>query len=332
MTEAAARKFRAKHAPREEADPTKSTKSYKSKKVKQPAVPRGKASTSTKEDDKLTEEGTQRQSASKGKASGATAAGALSKDNKAKAAHAKKTNVAKFTPEQDAVAAKFCNFLNTTSAEQILDMERKFIATQGPKDNTIEDFWRMVFQENVAAIISVCDYVEEGTQKCAEYFPAKAGDFKNYGKMFVNNKKVDDIVHTLEVLPDGCSNSIITKLIFCTEWPDKGMPSKGGIPLKLRRLTREAGTGTVVVHCSAGVGRTGTYIAIEMAIQKLLKGREVSIVEIFKDLRNCRPSCVQNTAQYLYIYSSVLEFILTRNITHKPTQKKFLDELAEVME
>ncbi|CAJ0569568.1 unnamed protein product, partial [Mesorhabditis spiculigera] len=74
----------------------------------------------------------------------------------------------------------------------------------------------------------------------------------------------------------------------------------------------EAGTGTVVVHCSAGVGRTGTYIAIEMAIQKLLKGKEVSIVEIFKDLRNCRPSCVQNTAQYLYIYSSVLEFILVR--------------------
>ncbi|CAJ0558876.1 unnamed protein product, partial [Mesorhabditis spiculigera] len=326
MTEAAAKKFRTKHAPRDEADPhSNSTKSYKSKKVKQPAVPRGKASTNTKEDDKLTEEGTQRQSASKGKASGATAAGALSKDNKARAAQAKKTNVAKFTPEQDAdihcldatrVVLK-TDFGNYTAADgdyihanwiSYDYMERKFIATQGPKDNTIEDFWRMVFQENVAAIIS------------------------NYGKMFVNNKKVDDIVHTLEVLPDGCSNSIITKLIFCTEWPDKGMPSKGGIPLKLRRLTREAGTGTVVVHCSAGVGRTGTYIAIEMAIQKLLKGREVSIVEIFKDLRNCRPSCVQNTAQYLYIYSSVLEFILTRNITHKPTQKKFLDELAEVME
>ncbi|CAJ0568952.1 unnamed protein product, partial [Mesorhabditis spiculigera] len=302
----------------------------------------------------------------------------------------------KFTPEQDSAADKFCNYIKSTPAEQIVSdfekvqtypekkgdcevckkntaknrygdvhcldatrvelktdfgnytsadgdyihanwisfdyLERKYIATQGPKDNTIEDFWRMVFQENVAAIVCVCNFVEGGQSKCAEYFPINAGEYKNYGKMFVNNKKVDDIVYTLEVLPDGCSNSIVTKLIFCTEWPDKGMPTKGGIPLKIRRLTREAGTGPVVVHCSAGIGRTGTYILIEMAIQKLLKGKEPVMIDLYKDLRDCRASSVQNTQQYLYAYSSVLDFIITRRIEYKPLKTKFLKGLCEIME
>ncbi|CAJ0578300.1 unnamed protein product, partial [Mesorhabditis spiculigera] len=87
------------------------------------------------------------------------------------------------------------------------DLDRKYIACQGPKPETIEDFWRMVYQESVVSVIMMCRLEEGGKIKCADYFPTKSGDYKNYGKMFVNNKKVESEdrfdTYTLEVLPDA---------------------------------------------------------------------------------------------------------------------------------
>ncbi|VDL66672.1 unnamed protein product [Nippostrongylus brasiliensis] len=68
--------------------------------------------------------------------------------------------------------------------------DRLYILTQGPKENTIEDFWRMIFQEQCAGVVMLCNYYEDGMQKCDEYFPTESGAYKYYGKMFVNNKKV----------------------------------------------------------------------------------------------------------------------------------------------
>ncbi|CAJ0569569.1 unnamed protein product, partial [Mesorhabditis spiculigera] len=112
---------------------------------------------STKEDDKLTEEDTKRQSASKGKDVHCLDATRV----------VLKTDFGNYTTaDGDYIHANWISYDY---------MERKFIATQGPKDNTIEDFWRMVFQENAVAIISVWDCQRRRT-KFAEYFPSKAGD------------------------------------------------------------------------------------------------------------------------------------------------------------
>ncbi|KIH64528.1 Protein-tyrosine phosphatase [Ancylostoma duodenale] len=136
--------------------------------------------------------------------------------------------------------------------------DREFILTQGPKSNTIEDFWKMIFQEQCAGVVMLCNFYEDGTQSCEEFWPTDSGSYKYYGKMFVNNKRIDHLdqydVYTLEVLPDGCSNSILTRLAHCTTWPEK--------------------PGSVAVMCSAGVGRTGTFVAIDAVCTRLFKGFE----------------------------------------------------------
>uniref|UniRef100_A0A1I7WZN0 Tyrosine-protein phosphatase domain-containing protein n=1 Tax=Heterorhabditis bacteriophora TaxID=37862 RepID=A0A1I7WZN0_HETBA len=160
-----------------------------------------------------------------------------------------------------------------------------------------------MLEEQSPGIIMLCNFYEDGLQKCDEFWPLDNSAFKYYGKMFINNKKVEHQdqynIYTLEVLPDGCSNSLITRLAHCTVWPDKGVPPSGRMVLRLLKWmqTLEVGglffsvlpiivfqkpgiafqTGPVTVLCSAGVGRSGTLIAIESVCTKLFKGQEAKV-------------------------------------------------------
>ncbi|CAJ0578347.1 unnamed protein product, partial [Mesorhabditis spiculigera] len=218
------------------------------------------------------------------------------------------------------------------------DVDRKYIATQGPKQDTIEDFWRMVFQENSSCVLCVTDLLEGGVEKCCQYWPEKQGSYQNYGKMFVNNKKVETqegvaTVYTLEILPDSCSNSIITKLVHCTNWPDKSATS-GRLVNKLRVQVKETGTTPCIVHCSAGVGRTGTFIAIELVIAKLLKGRDVTVPEVFTQLRQCRASSIQSEQQYMFIYTTVLDYLAAKkpSETTRASLNLLYDQIAKYVD
>ncbi|CAJ0585281.1 unnamed protein product, partial [Mesorhabditis spiculigera] len=210
--------------------------------------------------------------------------------------------------------------------------DRKYIACQAPMANTIEDFWRMVFQENVVTIFVLCNFVENDNAKCAEYWPLKYGEYKNYGKMFVNNKKVEPEdkydMYTLEVLPDGCSNSIVVKLIHCFSWPDQSVPNSGRLVLRMLKVMKDCGPGTAIVHCAAGIGRTGTILAIDIVAARLFKGKETKVSEIFKQLRDCRASLIQREGQYLFIYSTVLDYIKAKMaVKWAPDVGKFYKEL-----
>uniref|UniRef100_A0A914XXM1 Protein-tyrosine-phosphatase n=1 Tax=Panagrolaimus superbus TaxID=310955 RepID=A0A914XXM1_9BILA len=211
-------------------------------------------------------------------------------------------------------------------------VDRKFIATQGPLDNTIGDFWRMVFQENVAVVLMLCKCEEDGKIKCAQYWPLEAGGYKTYQGMFINNKKVEKedrfCVYTLEVLPEGCSNSNIVKLIQVIDWPDKGVPSSG---MSILRLLKMISTGTLnmgpaVVHCSAGVGRTGTLIAIETAIQRLWKGQIISFRDIVQQMRNQRVVMMQKEHQYIFAHLSVMYYICAKIPKHREAVQIFHEQ------
>ncbi|EYB86061.1 hypothetical protein Y032_0286g1402 [Ancylostoma ceylanicum] len=212
--------------------------------------------------------------------------------------------------------------------------DREFILTQGPKSNTIEDFWKMIFQEQCAGVVMLCNFYEDGTQSCEEFWPTDSGSYKYYGKMFVNNKRIDHLdqydVYTLEVLPDGCSNSILTRLAHCTTWPEKAVPSSGRMVLRLIRWTQSLEPGSVAVMCSAGVGRTGTFVAIDAVCTRLFKGFDGKVRDVAIDIRRQRALSIHNELQYFFVYSTVLDYIRAKMPKYHSKVSRFYAELSKV--
>ncbi|KAJ1347158.1 hypothetical protein KIN20_002153 [Parelaphostrongylus tenuis] len=157
------------------------------------------------------------------------------------------------------------------------NLDRVFIATQAPLENTIEDFWRMIFQEQCCAIINLTNDLED-KDKIVQYFPPNPGGFANYGMMFVNTKKVDDetkfLVYTLEVLPDGCANSLLVKLVKTKS--ESGKSPSIHVMSKMLRIVasiQTVNTDPIVVHCVSGVGRAVSIILIDAILHRLLFGQ-----------------------------------------------------------
>ncbi|PIO68178.1 Protein-tyrosine phosphatase [Teladorsagia circumcincta] len=121
-------------------------------------------------------------------------------------------------------------------------------------------------------------------------------------------------VYTLEVLPDGCSNSLLLKLIKAKS--DTGKSPSTTMILRMLRIvgtSERVATGPVVVHCVSGVGRAGTVILIDVILQRLFTNQlPVDLVEMFRHLRNQRASCLQREAQFLFVVASVVDYIGTR--------------------
>ncbi|TKR73945.1 hypothetical protein L596_021185 [Steinernema carpocapsae] len=211
-------------------------------------------------------------------------------------------------------------------------LTRPFIATQGPLDTTIADFWRMIHQEGIGSILMLCKVEEAGKPKCAQYWPLEQGAYQTYGTMFVNNKKVEKedtrfVSYTLEVLPEGCSNSTVTKLHQMLDWPDRGVPVSAMSVLRLAKCISP--TAPCVVHCSAGIGRTGTIIAMETILARIMKGQQVNIQDVFKQIRDCRASSIQTEGQYVFLHLCVLFYIGAKIKKHVPVMNSFHEEFKK---
>ncbi|XP_052106290.1 receptor-type tyrosine-protein phosphatase kappa-like [Mytilus californianus] len=153
---------------------------------------------------------------------------------------------------------------------------RKYIAAQGPLDKTVDDFWRMVWEYDCGKIVMLTNVFENGKEK-------------------------------------------ETKTVFqfhFTAWPDKDVPKYASSLVHFRHkvnTTRTVAKGPMVVHCSAGVGRTGTYIALDYIVHE---AKERDYVEVFRSveiLRNQRVNMVQTAHQYLFLHEAVLEALMCPN-------------------
>ncbi|EPB78571.1 Protein-tyrosine phosphatase [Ancylostoma ceylanicum] len=182
---------------------------------------------------------------------------------------------------------------------------------KAPLDNTIEDFWRMVFQEGCPNIVNLTKVIEDGKIKSTQYWPLEPGAFQSYGKMFVNTKKV----------------------IHMTSWPDRGLPISGRHVLRLIRQVNgdKLDNGPIVMHCSAGIGRTGTIILIDVILRRLFNAKEIDMVEMFKTLRNQRASCIQVEGQFVFIILSVLDYIKIKLPKYKEKVNKFMEDFKTAL-
>ena len=187
---------------------------------------------------------------------------------------------------------------------------KKYIATQGPKPSTQDHFWRMIWEQNSTLIVMVTGLTENGKAKCHAYWPDDKGTSLTIlpTNMRVTNLGVAALknvnVSTLELeLNDEIRT--VTHLQFLG-WPDQGVPKSVKALTDTIEMVREHSVDPsgppIVVHCSAGVGRTGVIIAVDMGIELLVDGTDVDVFAIMIQMREQRTCMVQTYEQLELVY------------------------------
>ncbi|XP_036067450.1 receptor-type tyrosine-protein phosphatase C isoform X2 [Oryzias melastigma] len=207
-----------------------------------------------------------------------------------------------------------CDYINASFIDGYKE-PKKYIAAQGPKDETVSDFWRMVWEQQSSIIVMVTRCEEGNRVKCAQYWPSQDRETEIYEEFIVkltSEKEFPDYtIRHLRLTNKREKNSEreVTHIQFIS-WPDHGVPGEPQLLLKLRRRVnafKNFFSGPIVVHCSAGVGRTGTYIGIDAMMEGLEAEGRVDIYGYVVRLRRQRCLMVQVEAQYILIHQALLE-------------------------
>ncbi|XP_026951876.1 tyrosine-protein phosphatase non-receptor type 7 isoform X1 [Sagmatias obliquidens] len=186
--------------------------------------------------------------------------------------------------------------------------DKAYIATQGPMPNTVSDFWEMVWQEETSLIVMLTQ-LREGKEKCVHYWPTEEG---TYGPFRIQVQDVRErpefAVRQLTIQHQEERRSV--KHILFSAWPDHQTPESAGPLLRLVAEVEDspetaANTGPIVVHCSAGIGRTGCFIATRIGCQQLKALGEVDILGIVCQLRLDRGGMIQTAEQYEFLHHTL---------------------------
>uniref|UniRef100_A0A672NIV8 protein-tyrosine-phosphatase n=1 Tax=Sinocyclocheilus grahami TaxID=75366 RepID=A0A672NIV8_SINGR len=188
----------------------------------------------------------------------------------------------------------------------------EFIATQGPLPETRNDFWKMVLQQKSHIVVMLTQCNERRRVKCDHYWPFTEEPVA-YGEITVEMlSETDSPEWTVRNFRLGYADETQDVLHFnYTSWPDHGVPTVNAIEsiLQFVQIVRQQVSrtrGPIVVHCSAGVGRTGTFIALDRLMQHIQEHEYVDVLGLVSDMRSHRLSMVQTEEQYVFIHQCVL--------------------------
>ncbi|CAL1682553.1 unnamed protein product [Lasius platythorax] len=231
------------------------------------------------------------------------------------------------------------------SGGDVTSFGKCYIATQGCLSNTIQDFWHMIYQENTRVIVMTTKEVERQKNKCALYWPEE-GEVQ-YGNEWkvraVSRTSTADYTLREFLLQGSKPNFSESRRIYhyhFQAWPDHGVPSDPGCVLNFLHDVNArqesiatslasnnqnvACIGPILVHCSAGIGRTGTFIVIDMILDQIKRHGldcEIDIQRTIQRIRSQRSGMVQTEAQYKFVYLAVLHYIETVSQRMQAEQK-----------
>ncbi|XP_054271842.1 tyrosine-protein phosphatase non-receptor type 11-like isoform X3 [Macrosteles quadrilineatus] len=229
------------------------------------------------------------------------------------------------TPGSDYINA---NYIKTEEDSEW--PQRVYLATQGCLPATTPHFWQMVVQENTRVIVMTTKEMERGKNKCARYWPEE-GESKEYDQVTVKNLSQSSTAdYTLrEFLVTYQEEDRVVYHYHFQAWPDHGVPADPGCVLNFlhdvnARQESIPGAGPVLVHCSAGIGRTGTFIVIDMILDQIKRQGldcEIDIQRTIQMVRSQRSGMVQTEAQYKFVYLAVQHYIQTVSQRMQAEQK-----------
>ncbi|XP_058061455.1 tyrosine-protein phosphatase non-receptor type 9 isoform X1 [Anopheles bellator] len=223
-----------------------------------------------------------------------------------------------------------------------------YISTQGPLPKTSYDFWRMVWEQHCLLIVMTTRVMERGRAKCGQYWePIEAGVFE-YGCYQVRTMSIetneDYTVVELEIRNTKTDEVRCVSHWQFTSWPDYGVPSSAKAMLNFLQRAREKQAEMVrslgdlwaghprgppiVVHCSAGIGRTGTFITLDICISRLEDVGTADIKGTVEKIRSQRAYSIQMPDQYVFCHLALIEYALSRSMLQSVDLSEF-DERDE---
>ncbi|XP_048671528.1 receptor-type tyrosine-protein phosphatase F isoform X17 [Marmota marmota marmota] len=190
--------------------------------------------------------------------------------------------------------------------------QNAYIATQGPLPETMGDFWRMVWEQRTATVVMMTRLEEKSRVKCDQYWPARGTE--TYGLIQVTLLDTVELatytMRTFALHKSGSSEKRELRQFQFMAWPDHGVPEYPTPILAFLRRVKACNpldAGPMVVHCSAGVGRTGCFIVIDAMLERMKHEKTVDIYGHVTCMRSQRNYMVQTEDQYVFIHEALLE-------------------------
>uniref|UniRef100_A0A8C5F4F6 protein-tyrosine-phosphatase n=1 Tax=Gadus morhua TaxID=8049 RepID=A0A8C5F4F6_GADMO len=203
-----------------------------------------------------------------------------------------------------------------------------YIATQGPLPKTFEDFWRLVWEQMVLLIVMTTRVVERGRVKCGQYWPLEENQTEQHGYFLVRNLHIqafqDFKLSHLELYNTQTGEKREISHYLYVSWPDFGVPKCASAMLDFREHVQQRqeaavqslgpswtgppGGPPVVVHCSAGIGRTGTFCTLDICLARLEDIGSVDVRQTVRRMRTQRAFSIQTWDQYYFCYTAVIEY------------------------
>lgn len=208
----------------------------------------------------------------------------------------------KSDPSSDYINANYINGYHKSKA---------YICTQGPVEKTVSDFWRMVWQEEICKFIMAANLVEDGKRKVERYWPETCSKYGDIMVTLVSEEVfVDYTIRTFKIHKSGAASKRVVKQFHFTAWPDHGVPAH---PLSLVQMIELAkahapsSKAPLLLHCSAGVGRTGTIVLMELALDMARAEKRVDVMGLLYKLRQQRINLVETVEQYEFVHEALVE-------------------------
>jgi receptor-type tyrosine-protein phosphatase N len=201
------------------------------------------------------------------------------------------------------------------NASKIYDSDLRqvaYVVAQGPTENTVADYWQMVWEQGIALIVNLCDQQDLEENRYRRYWPDEGciahGNFEIH--LVSEHIWSEDYVVRSFYLKNRSTNETrtVTQFHFLS-WPENGCPASNKSLVEFRRKVNKSYRGRaspVLVHCTNGAGRTGTYCLIDVVANRICKGvKELNIAGSLEHLRDQRMAMVSNEEQYKMVFSCV---------------------------
>ncbi|XP_074543710.1 protein tyrosine phosphatase receptor type Db isoform X18 [Halichoeres trimaculatus] len=214
--------------------------------------------------------------------------------------------------------------------------QNAYIATQGPLPETFGDFWRMVWEQHTANIIMMTKLEEKSRVKCDQYWPTRGTE--TYGLIQVTLLDTVELatysVRTFALYKSGSNEKREVRHFQFTAWPDHGVPEHPTPFLAFLRRVKACNppdAGPMIVHCSAGVGRTGCFIVIDAMAERIKHEKTLDIYGHVTLMRSQRNYMVQTEDQYIFIHDALLEAVTCGN-TEVPARNlySYIQRLTQI--